>query len=63
MRIAILDDYQDIARQLADWDALNAELAVFTEHIADPDELVRGLAGCEVVVAMRERTPLPAEIL
>lgn len=63
MKIAVLDDYQDIARELADWDSLGAEVDVLTEHIADPDALVDRLAGCEVVVAMRERTPLPAEVL
>lgn len=63
MKIAVLDDYQDIARELADWDSLGAEVDVLTEHIADPDALVDRLAECEVVVAMRERTPLPAEVL
>ena len=63
MKIAILDDYQDVATSLADWASLDAEIEVFTEHIGDPDELVRRLAGCEVVVAMRERTPFPAPLL
>jgi phosphoglycerate dehydrogenase-like enzyme len=36
---------------------------VITEHIADPADLVRRLAGSEVAVAMRERTPFPAEVL
>ncbi|WP_199433186.1 D-2-hydroxyacid dehydrogenase family protein [Qaidamihabitans albus] len=63
MKIAILDDYQDVALGLADWGRLDAETVVFTEHIADRDELVRRLAGFEVVVAMRERTPFPAELL
>jgi phosphoglycerate dehydrogenase-like enzyme len=63
MRIAILDDYQNVALELADWDSLNAEVRVFTEHIADPDELVRRLAGFNVVVAMRERTPFPESVL
>lgn len=63
MRIAILDDYQNVALELADWDSLNAEVRVFTEHIADPDELVRRLAGFDVVVAMRERTPFPEPVL
>lgn len=63
MRIAILDDYQNVALELADWDSLNAEVRVFTEHIADPDELVRRLAGFDVVVAMRERTPFPESVL
>src|SRR5690606_30138635 len=49
--------------ELADWDSLNAEVRVFTEHIADPDELVRRLAGFDVVVAMRERTPFPESVL
>ncbi|WP_277681273.1 D-2-hydroxyacid dehydrogenase family protein [Saccharomonospora azurea] len=63
MRIAILDDYQNVALTLADWDSLDAEVRVFTEHIADQDELVRALAGFDVVVAMRERTPFPAALL
>ncbi|WP_020672649.1 D-2-hydroxyacid dehydrogenase family protein [Amycolatopsis nigrescens] len=63
MKIAILDDYQQVALDYGDWDALGAEIEVCTEHIADPDELVRRLAGAEVVVAMRERTKFPAELL
>ena len=63
MKIAILDDYQDVATSLADWASLDAEIEVFTEHVGDPDELVRRLAGCDVVVAMRERTPFPAQLL
>ncbi|MEU6642927.1 D-2-hydroxyacid dehydrogenase family protein [Saccharomonospora sp. NPDC046836] len=63
MRIAILDDYQNVALSLADWASLGAEIEVFTEHIADRAELVRRLSGFEVVVAMRERTPFPADLL
>jgi phosphoglycerate dehydrogenase-like enzyme len=65
VHIAILDDYQDIARSLADWDRLpaHASLTVFTDHVADPDALVDRLAPFEIVCVMRERTPLPAAIL
>ncbi|RZQ65600.1 D-2-hydroxyacid dehydrogenase family protein [Amycolatopsis suaedae] len=63
MKIAILDDYQNVALGLADWASLDAEVEVFTDYIGDPDELVRRLAGFEVVVAMRERTRFPAELL
>ncbi|GAA5166797.1 D-2-hydroxyacid dehydrogenase family protein [Amycolatopsis dongchuanensis] len=63
MKIAILDDYQNVAQDFADWKSLDAELEVFTSHIDDPDELVARLAGAEVVVAMRERTRFPAELL
>lgn len=63
MRIAILDDYQNVALSLADWDSLGAEITVFTEYIADEDTLVRALAGFDVVVAMRERTRFGADVL
>jgi len=63
MKIAILDDYQNIATDLADWGSLAAEVVVFTKPFADPDEAVRSLAGFDVLVAMRERTRFPAEVL
>lgn len=63
MRIAILDDYQNVARSFADWDRLDAEITVFTEHITDPDDVVAALAGFDVVVAMRERTRFSADVL
>jgi phosphoglycerate dehydrogenase-like enzyme len=63
MKIAILDDYQNVALDCADWDSLGAEIEVVTSPISDTDELVRRLAGAEVVVAMRERTRFPAELL
>ena len=33
------------------------------EHLTDRDQLVAALAGCEIVVAMRERTPFDADLL
>lgn len=58
-RIAILDDYQDVARRFADWDGLDAEVVVFTEHHDDIDHL----EPFDVIMAMRERTPFPRERL
>ena len=63
MKIAILDDYQNVATSLADWDSLDAETVVFAKPFADAGEVVRRLAGFDVLVAMRERTPFPAEVL
>ena len=65
MNIAILDDYQQIAKQSADWKSLPAGTKVdsFGENIADPDELVRKLQPYDVIVAMRERTRFPAQVL
>ncbi|WP_431859143.1 D-2-hydroxyacid dehydrogenase family protein [Azospirillum sp.] len=65
MKIAILDDYQRIARSLADWDRLppGSELQVFHEHIADRERLVAALEPFDVLVIMRERTPFPADLI
>jgi phosphoglycerate dehydrogenase-like enzyme len=63
MKIAILDDYQDVATGLADWGALDAEVRVFTKPFLDPEDVVRQLAGFDVLVAMRERTRFAAEVL
>ena len=62
-RIAILDDYQNVATRFADWDSLDAEVVVFTEPFTDATEVIRSLAGFDVVVAMRERTRFPKEVL
>jgi phosphoglycerate dehydrogenase-like enzyme len=63
MRIAILDDYQNVARSFADWDSLDAEVVTFDKPFADADEVVRRLVEFDVVVAMRERTRFPVEVL
>lgn len=65
MRVAVLDDYQGVARTYADWGVLPAgtEVTVFTEHIVDTDALVEALQPFDVIAAMRERTPFTAERL
>jgi len=65
MKVAILDDYQKVALQLADWSGVSrqAEIIVFNDHLADPSAVVERLRPFEVVCVMRERTPLPREIL
>jgi phosphoglycerate dehydrogenase-like enzyme len=65
VQVAILDDYQNVALQMADWSAVadRADITVFTDHVFDPDELVTRLAPFEVIFVMRERTPLPRSII
>jgi len=65
VRVAILDDYQHVALQMADWSALPAgvEVQVFSDHLKDQDALVERLKNFEVVMAMRERTPFPRSLL
>jgi phosphoglycerate dehydrogenase-like enzyme len=63
-RIAILDDYQGRALDLADWALLkNCELVPFTMPAADEAELLARLRDFDVVVAMRERTRLGRSVL
>src|SRR5215208_5303913 len=65
VRVAVLDDYQEVARELGPWETLepDAEVTYFHDHLLR-DGVVRDLlAGFEVIVAMRERTPFSAERL
>ena len=63
VRIAVLDDYQGVARQHADWDSLPAEVTFFHDALTGHDELVSRLEPFDVVALMRERTPMPRELL
>jgi phosphoglycerate dehydrogenase-like enzyme len=63
--VTVLDDYQRVALTSADWAPVQAAhtVEVVTEHLGDENELVCRLGPSEIVVAMRERTRFPAEIL
>jgi phosphoglycerate dehydrogenase-like enzyme len=63
--IAILDDYQNVARSLADWSRFDgrASVTVFSDHLADADAVVERLQPFDVVCIMRERTPLTRVII
>src|SRR5271156_1326639 len=65
MKVAILDDYQNVALNFADWStvASRAEITVFNDHLADPDALVARLLPFDVICVMRERTPLPRAVI
>ena len=64
-RIAILDDFQNVALEVADWSAVaeRAEITVFNDHLADPDAVAERLRDFDIVVIMRERTPFPAALI
>ena len=63
LAVAILDDYQDVARSYGPWDELAADVTVFTDHRDGVEAVAEQLAPFDVVVAMRERTPFPAALL
>ena len=66
MRLSILDDYQGVALDMADWAPVRArgiEIAVERFPFADAKDVVRSLADSEIVAAMRERTAFPKSIV
>ena len=65
MRVAILDDYQQVSLASADWSAVRSlgRIDVFAEHISRTEALVSALEPYDVVVAMRERTYFDADRL
>src|SRR5258708_6956605 len=65
IRIAILDDYQNVALETVDWSPLagRGEVAFFNDHVSKVDEIVDRLLPFDVVCVMRERTPLPRIVI
>jgi phosphoglycerate dehydrogenase-like enzyme len=65
VKIAVLDDYQDVGRTLADWASLapRAQAVFFHDHVSDLDQLAARLADCEVVMLMRERTAMGGDLI
>ncbi len=64
-KVAVLDDYQHVARTYGDWDRLNgrADVTVFSDHLAGEDALAERLRPFSAVVLMRERTPFPRSLI
>jgi phosphoglycerate dehydrogenase-like enzyme len=65
MRLSILDDYQGVALDMADWSPLKgrADIVVERKAFANEDEAAHALAESEIVTAMRERTPFPRSLV
>ena len=63
-RIAVLDDYQRAAGRFADWNRLAPhEVTFFHAPLDDTDAVAHALAPFEIVCIMRERTPVPSDLL
>ncbi len=65
LKIAVLDDYQNVALTFADWRAIQArcEVRVFDRTLASVDEAARALADFDVLCLMRERMAVPAALI
>lgn len=64
LNCVILDDYQNVAVAYADWNALGQAVQVrtlTTPHTGDA--LVAALGDADILVVMRERTPITAALL
>ena len=64
-RVAVLDDWQGVAQGAADWAPLRAraEVVFFQDAFADQDDAAAKLADFDIVLSMRERTPLPGTLI
>ena len=65
MKVAILDDYQGVAEQLADWSNVNntCDLKVFTQPFENEDHAIENLNDFEALLIMRERTPITKKLI
>ena len=65
MKVAVLDDYQSVAADFADWSSLpsSVDVSFFADHLSDEGALAERLADFDVVMGMRERTAFPRSLL
>ena len=65
MKVAILDDYQNVTHHFANWEKLSEkiELKIFNEYIGDDLNLSEILYDYDVLCLMRERTPVPGSLI
>lgn len=64
-RIAVIDDWQNVALASADWTPVQklAEVVFFRTPFADEDAAAQVLAPFDIILAMRERTPFPVSLI
>ncbi len=64
-KVAVLDDWQGVARSSADWAALQtrAPVTFFAQAFDSEDHAAAALADFDIVLSMRERTPFPASLV
>jgi phosphoglycerate dehydrogenase-like enzyme len=65
IKVAILDDYQNVTHKFVDWSSLNEkiDLNIINEYIGNDNNLSEQLKDYDILCLMRERTPLPKELI
>jgi len=65
LKVAILDDYQNVSQQFVDLEKLSGkyEFKIFSEPFIDEADVLEQLADFEALLIMRERTPMTKNII
>ncbi len=65
LRCAVLDDFQRVATEIADWSPVadDVDVVSFDTHFGDEDALAAALAGFDIVVTLRERVAFPGSLI
>ncbi len=65
MRIAVIDDWQDVASDVVDWSPVSAiaQVDFLPDYPASTEQMIARLAPYQVICVMRERTPFDAALL
>ena len=65
LKVAILDDYQNVSQQFVDIEKLSGkyEFKIFSEAFADEADAIEQLSDFEALLIMRERTPITKNLI
>ena len=65
LKVAILDDYQNVSQQFVDLKKLSGkyEIKIFSEPFVDEADAIEKLAEFEALLIMRERTPIAKNLI
>ncbi len=65
MKIAVLDDYQNVARDMADWSGLEREheITFFDDIYEGLDGFAKRLEPFDILCIMRERSPIKRDLI
>ena len=65
LKVAILDDYQNVSQQFVDLKKLSGkyEIKIFSEPFVDEADAIEQLAEFEALLIMRERTPITKNLI
>jgi D-3-phosphoglycerate dehydrogenase len=65
LKVAILDDYQNVSQQFVDLEKLSGkyEFKIFSDPFEDEDDAIKQLADFEALLIMRERTPITKNLI